>query len=391
MKIAHVLSVAKKTGGGERVAVDLANQAAEAGHDVWLVVGWSVDAAQQQDEFHPRVRVDFISGHASVIRRYLSAVTWMMKHRKELVELDILHCHLTFGSVFGVLTTAMRWLTKCHRPTVVETYHTVGMPISRWKRWVHSRLSRTRDGIILMAEDDYWRRFRKESRLLTTLIPNGTQLFDRNTIDSHAVATFRNELGFSDKTRCVVGTVGMLRPSRQPLLFVPIFKALADELGDDVEFVMAGSGPEMGRLQTCIAEHGLTEQIKLPGLVLSPETAMCVIDLYITVNVEEATGVAAMQAASLGVPVIAIQFQDGYQASADDWIWSSTSLDDVSGRAIQLLQSAEERRSLGLRQQEHVRSHHSINSMVAAYYRFYQQAMKRRDLTVSQSSSITEE
>ena len=41
MKIAHVLSVAKKTGGGERVAVDLANQAAEAGHDVWLVVGWA--------------------------------------------------------------------------------------------------------------------------------------------------------------------------------------------------------------------------------------------------------------------------------------------------------------------------------------------------------------
>lgn len=387
LRIGHVLPAATKAGGGERVAMDLANHAAETGHAVWLIVGWSVAAGIQESAFDPRIRIDFVSNHRSVVIRHLSAVVWIVKHRARLAELDVLHCHLTYGSLFATVTGVILRMLGSRRPTVVETYHAVGMRISKCKQWSHARLAATRDGLALMAEDDYWRAFReKRSRLFSAVVPNGTSLFSREDVEARSIRAFRQALGIPDKVRFVVGAVGMLRPERQPLLYIPIFRALADEFGDEVAFLLAGSGSELEKLRACISEHDLDEQVKLPGLVTSPEIAMSALDLYITVNVGGATGIAAMQAASLGIPLIAIQFQHGYQARPDDWIWSSSSLVEVSRRAIQILRSGDERRALAARQLEYVRRHHSVEGMSAAYERFYRVAIQRRALAMSSTT-----
>ena len=56
MKITHVLNALIK-GGGERVAVDLANQAVDDGHEVTVIVGWQVDPAILRNELHSNIKV----------------------------------------------------------------------------------------------------------------------------------------------------------------------------------------------------------------------------------------------------------------------------------------------------------------------------------------------
>ena len=45
-------------------------------------------------------------------------------------------------------------------------------------------------------------------------------------------------------------------------------------------------------------------------------------NLYVTLNIGKLTGLAAMEAAYSGLPVLGIQLSD-YSTQANDWIWSS--------------------------------------------------------------------
>ncbi len=378
MKIAHVLPALTK-GGGERVVVELANQAVRAAHQVTVIAAWPVDAELLRDALHPAVRVWYISNSmGSRVGRYLCMLPWLWRNRSWLVEQDVLHCHLTYGAIFGTAMGILRRVSGARQPVVVETYHAVGMPIPPLQRWLHARLAARRDALALMAEDDYWRAFLADRPgLLSKIIPNGISISCRDVAAPTARRAYRRELGIPDDCRFVVGTVGMLRPERQTWRYLPIFAEMALALGPEVHFVIAGGGTELDRVRSLVIEHGLAGQVHLPGLVLDPCLPLSIMDLYITLNVGATTGVAALEAASSGVPVLAIQMLPGYRPGTDDWIWSSTDLQDLGRRAVELLRSPTDRQTLTDRQTAHVRAQHTTEAMACAYNQLYQAAIDR--------------
>jgi glycosyltransferase involved in cell wall biosynthesis len=302
----------------------------------------------------------------------------MMRHRAWLAEQDIVHCHLTFGAVFGAAVRALTALGKS-RPTVVETYHSVGMPMPPLNRWLRARLAARFDAFALMAQDDYWSRFvASHPDLLSRVILNG--ISDPGPIEADPLVrrAYRRRLSIPDDCRFVVGTVGMLRPDRVPWRFVQIFAQIARALGSQVHFVLAGAGSEYDRVRSMVAEHGLEAQVHMPGLVLDPRLPLSILDLYVTINVREVTGLAALEAAHAGVPVLGIQRADGYCAQPEDWIWSSHDARETAERAIALLRSPAELRALAERQSAYVRTHHSADAMFRSYDALYQAAMERR-------------
>ena len=132
MKITHVLSCLKK-GGGERVVVELANIGAQKGNAITIIAGWPVDRDYLQKNIDPGVTVKFI-GHSRNIA-YLKIIPWIIKNRKRLYNEDVLHCHLTFGAVFGSIAhILLKNILRKKSPVIVETYHAVGMPIPKFNR-----------------------------------------------------------------------------------------------------------------------------------------------------------------------------------------------------------------------------------------------------------------
>ncbi|HIL34688.1 MAG TPA: hypothetical protein EYG28_04710, partial [Nitrospiria bacterium] len=116
MKIVHVLPALTK-GGGERVVVELANHAARAGHEVSIIAAFPVDSALLPNVLHPDVRVRYVSDLVdSRVGKYLCVLPWLWRYRLWLAEQDILHCHLTYGSMFGSVVGTWRSASGTRRP-----------------------------------------------------------------------------------------------------------------------------------------------------------------------------------------------------------------------------------------------------------------------------------
>jgi len=381
MKIVHVLPLLSK-GGGERVAVELSNHAAQAGHTVSLIVAGPADPALLQDSVHPDIGIKFVlRTGTSRVARYVQLLPWLWRNRGWLMQQDIIHCHLTYGSLVGMLIGKWRKISRANRPMIVETYHSVGMGIPAFNRWVHARLAAGRDGLALMAEDTYWRRFiAAHGNLTIKIIPNGVSLGATGKVSQAERDAYRKQIGIPDDCRLIVGTVGMMRPDRKPWLLIPIFAEVARVMGPDIHFLIAGGGPEIGRVKSLAAEHGLEGRVHLPGLVIKPQLPFSLIDLYVTLNVGTLTGIAALEAALTDCPLVAIQLSSEFQRRPDDWIWSSADPMEMAGEIVRLLRSAQARRALANDQSAHVRANHTTDVMAEAYYDLYRTARERSQI-----------
>ena len=142
-------------------------------------------------------------------------------------------------------------------------------------------------------------------------------------------------------------------------------------------FIGYGDGPEIDRMKSLAAEHGLEGLVHLPGLVVNPRLAFSLIDLYVTLNVGTLTGIAALEAALTGCPVVAIQLSGEFQRRSEDWIWSSADPMETAGEIVRLLRSEQARRALAKNQSAHVRANHTTDVMAEAYYDLYRTARER--------------
>lgn len=385
MRIVHVVPALTK-GGAEHVAIDLANAAASAGHSVTILTAVSGPPDEAPAAIGENIeRRCCLSADGSSPRLvYPILLSWMLRNRKWLLNQDIVHCHLTFGAFFGTLLQLLR--RRQSRPVVVETYHATGMAISRTRRNFHAALLNHKDAVAFIAEDPFWRSFAaaRPDRLFRT-IPNGIA-FPRS-IDGPQSERYRGRIGLPDKV-LVVGTISRLTHERRPDLLLNVFAELERCFPSEVHFLLAGEGPERTALAEQARRLGLAERVHFPGLVLAPQEPLGLIDLYLTINVGVTTGIAALEAATCGVPVIAAQLSPDYRLRPGDWIWSSTDPRDVAARAAALLGDPAVLRAVAEKQQRYALKHHSVEVMARAYERLYEDALgRRKDLSRSRSSA----
>ena len=373
MRIVHVLPALTK-GGAERVAVDLANAQAGAGHEVAMLLAYPVDSALLQDDLDARIQVRFVRRRRSRFGAYASLISWVVRHRKWLNSRDILHCHLSFGAVVGTVVQILRGSRPGARPAVVETYHAVGLPIPYLHRVLHRAMISRRDRAALMAADSYWKRFAsKRQRIPPVVIPNGVPV--RADVPTAAeVAAYRSECGIP-LGALVIGTVGRLVPARHPDRMIEVFSHIARVL-PDAHFLWAGDGPKRALVMELADQCGISSRLHLPGLLLRPALAFANIDLYLSLNVGSVTGIAALEAAVAGCAIVALQADATHQPSGDDWISSFTDAAELARLCAELLQSNVERARLAKRQRRHVVEHHGIASVSEAYFKLYTSALQ---------------
>lgn len=366
MKIVHVVPVLTR-GGAERVAVDLANEFART-EQVSMVAGFHADPGLLQAKISDSVDLRFVTRGKRGIPLYLAAARWIQQNWDWIAGQDIIHCHLTFGSVFGALVTLHRKL-RGRGPKVVETYHAVGAPLPLLRRRLALLVAATHDGFVTMATNPEIAGFvRAHPALPYALIPNGIA-FDSGRPSPEESAEYRRLLCIPDGV-LVIGTVGRIVSDRCPDRIIRIFAEIA-KVRDDVRFLMGGKGPEVPVIARLARDLGLNNRLSLPGLVLRPALPFSIMDLYVTLNVGSVTGVAALEAAAAGLPIIALQLDESYAGSGEDWIFSSADPASVADEALRLLDHTEERADLAARQREHVRREHGVDTMAASYRDFY--------------------
>jgi glycosyltransferase involved in cell wall biosynthesis len=381
MRIVHVIpSLAK--GGAERVVIDLANTMTERGHEVAIVTARPTLPELRAGELHGSVEVRVMDETGSRFGQYARLPSWMHLNREWLFSRDVLHCHLTFGAAFGMIASFLR--EPRQPPVIVGTYHSVGMPIPTALRATHAALLKFGDAAAFMAEAPYWQSFRTENpQLLTALIENGVTT-EPVPLSAGAASAYRQAAGIPENA-LVVGTVGRLQAERRPQIILETFAKLIARNDQPIHLLIAGDGPERKRLQVEAARLGLQDRVHLPGLVQDPRLAFASIDLYVTLNVGRVTGVAALEAAAFGTPVIGFQMIDDRAERDTDWIWSSPNTDRLAERARELIADPHARAALAERQRHHVIDHLGIDAMANAYEDLYAQALRRRGVGESRA------
>jgi glycosyltransferase involved in cell wall biosynthesis len=331
-----------------------------------------VDPKLNRNKLHPFIAVRTMNPPGRALAgRYLALVPWLWRNRHFLRDQDVVHCHLTFATLTGSLLQFTRGLTGAEKPRVVETFHAAGMPLPKWKRSLFGLAARVRDGFAVMAPEAPGSVFSAETNPAITLVPNGINL-DMKRSDPAIASDYRRSLGIPEGAR-VVGTVGRIVPDRAPLSIVATYAHIARIAPPDVHFFMGGEGSLRREVEAEARRSGIADRLHLPGLVRDPATAFALLDVYLTINVGELTGVAGLEAAALGLPVIAVNTRPDHDGSSD-WIWSHSDPAIVAQRAAALLADGSARSALGAQQRQHVRENFSGEAMWRNYDALYRAA-----------------
>lgn len=382
MKIIHFIPRLTK-GGAERVVVDLANEANKRGHQVSLVAWTPAPSELGTGALRQGIAIRYLDSKGGGSHRaYIRLLPWIVRNRQWLLGHDVIHCHLSMGSAFAAAVQLLRGLGRRRGPAVVETYHAVGVAIPAFDRWAHARLLTRRDAVAFMAEDPYWTRYRtaRQRRLMRT-IRNGVDF--PAAPDAAECDRYRRKVAKVPDDAIIVASVGRLVPERRPELLLETFARLTAVTDRNVHLLLAGEGPMRAHLESEARRRGLESRVHLPGLVIDPAQVFGITDLYLTVNVGATTGIAALEAASSGCPVVAIQLDDTHRRTGSEWIWASPEPRQLAMHIAELLGDPERLRRTADRQRRFARKNYSVKTMADAYERLYHEALAARGIAAA--------
>ena len=362
MRILQVLPHLSK-GGAERVVIELSNALVEAGHEVTLLAAFPVDPVLNQQYLDKRVKVKFASPNsANRSIEYLKLPFCVIRYWKVLKTYDVIHCHLTYGLVFGFLISFFRKITRTPDLRLIATCHVVGVGVSRTPRIINERLSYFFDVFALMAQDAQWRNFISvKKRTNIQIVVNG---ISANMWTNRVKQPNR-------QSSWTIGTISRLQAERKPWLFLEVFSQVHKSTNGDGRFILGGEGPERETLTALSEKLELSENLSMPGLVLDPKTILEDLDLYVGLNVEEITGIAGLEAVFSGVPVIGIQLSPTYTNGANDWIWSNQDPLIVARRIVEYLKNPDQLSALAEEQYKAATEKFSVECMRDNYLSLY--------------------
>ena len=289
-----------RTGGIETQVRALALQQAAVGHDVRVITATAGSGAV----FAGREVVDGIPVDR-VAARIPGALPIHPRTRAHVAALlardpvDVVHVHAGVVSPFawGAIRAARE-----RRVPVLVTVHSIWGPIARPGFGASAALLRWTDwGVQLSAVSDT-----AAAHIAAAVPAAGEVLVVPNGIDPSGWTGYRVE-GAHDELR--LATVMRLAPRKRALALLRIVDQVRRGLGSShrVTLCIVGDGPDRRRAEAFIREHGLASDVSLLGRLdhegISEVFANA--DLYVQPSVRESFGLAALEARSAGLPVVA--------------------------------------------------------------------------------------
>ena len=364
MRILQVIPTLAR-GGAESVVVDLSNELNQMGHTVNVLLAYPVPSSESRTHsLQHDIKVQYLRNNSpSRFNAYLDLTRFMFTNRSFIRGFDIVHCHLSLGQFFGFVWRIMNLFHSEPEPKLIYTCHNVGGNNPRWQNQLDRISTRVFTDFVLMAQNKTWKSFvagRKKRNIF--LIENGVSM---------SIETKKER--FKDwRTRTLsVGTISRLQVERSPWRFLEVFASLKSQSNKGFIFLLGGEGPMRKSLEIQAEALNLENQIVFPGIVHAPKPFLDSLDIYLTLNVETVTGIAGLEAVFNGIPVIALQSLPDYQATSDDWIWSSSDPAEVASKIDEISRNPVQARKLVQNQQLVAKKRFRSEIMVRKYLRIY--------------------
>jgi len=286
--IAHVV-LSLRTGGLERVAVDLVNCAAPELRPI--VVCLETKGPMADELRRPGTLVEVLH-RAPGFRPWLAVpLARRLRHH----DVRLVHTHNSAPGFYGGLAARMAGLPVLH------TKH--GQNLTGGNQGRLNRIShRLSDFVVAVSEPARELALSEGARRdRVAIIDNGVDLARFAGRDTARAAT-RSSLGLGPGD-VLIGSLGRLAAIKNYPLLVDSAADAADRLGRCLTLVLVGDGPDRGRLEALAARSSARLRIVLPGTARAEEW-LPAFDLFALSSDSEGLPVALLEAMACGLPAV---------------------------------------------------------------------------------------
>lgn len=292
MRILHVTDCyLPRLGGIESQVADLVLHQRGAGHDVHVLTS-TADARDTDADVH-RIRAGWFR------ETILGSARTM--HTVDTLRPDVVHCH---NSVLSPLAVAVAGTASGRGIPTAVTVHSLLPAVGPILPFSGSVLGMRGTSIAWSAVSEV-----AAARVRSVLGRKAQVDVLPNAVDVNwwrAAPRTQRTTGVNE-VRIV--TVGRLAIRKRPLALIDMMARVRDLVQADValRLVVVGDGPQRARVERRVRDLGMSAWVDLPGQLTRRDIRdlLAAADVYVAPAILESFGIAALEARSVGLPVVA--------------------------------------------------------------------------------------
>jgi glycosyltransferase involved in cell wall biosynthesis len=175
----------------------------------------------------------------------------------------------------------------------------------------------------------------------------------------------------------IIGTAGPLETVKG----LPFFLGAASRVlqtGRDVEFLIAGAGPEEANLRRLARELGISSKVTFVPYLLDFAESLSAMDIFCLPSLQQGLGTIMLEAMALGIPVIASRVGGVYSVIHDQHnglLVPPSNSRQLADRILELLCDPLRARHIGENGREMVRDEFGLHRMVSQTADLYRQVI----------------
>ncbi|MBN2713021.1 MAG: glycosyltransferase [Planctomycetes bacterium] len=347
-------------GGAERIVIDLANN---MNRDEWkahvVCLSTAGELAGQLDDIPLHVLGKKPGLDFSIIDR--------IRYLTDEIKPDIINSHLWTAN------TWMRFALRKSDIPLIATEHNRDL----WKRLHHRVIDRylakfTR-AIIAVSDDaaDFYRENIGIPSHLIHVIHNGINLGNYANGEGGKI---RDELGIDAETP-LIGTVGRMVPQKNQLRLIEAMAGINKAFPNAI-CVIAGDGPERGRIESLVREKELENNVRLLGIRHDIPDILSALDIFVLSSDREGHPLTALEAQAAGTPVVLTDVGGSAMAIAKagekrGGVLVKPLAEEIAEKICGLLGNRDEMNAMAEFAKDYAAGHFGMQSMIDKYSKLF--------------------
>lgn len=295
-------------------------------------------------------------------------LVWRFVLCRKHEEYDAVHSNLLVASMVSWLMRFYAKILKRKSPFFIETFHADFTSVSKREKALFLFFWRHLDVLITeLSRRDYKEISSTLPNVDVKYIPFGVGSLAR--ADALSEGMFRKKCGLKPEQQTIV-TISRINVSEKRIDKLVSVVAKTNEGNRGLRYLLCGDGPDVSSIKKQVTNLGIVDAVQFLGYVDDISGPLSTAKVFLIAGVEDLVGIAALQAASLGIPVVSFQ-TDSSWCGENDYFWNSDDIKAIALQVKRLLNDEKYHSEVSQSCQKIFNENFTVDSMINAYAELY--------------------